>query len=60
MHHQLTFMCDDIGATIEELRARDVDVDGEPEDEGWGITTTIRLPGGVDVMLSEPRHRRAI
>ncbi len=60
VRHQLSLMCDDIGATIAELRAKGVDVRGEPEDEGWGITSTIVLPGGLDVMLYEPRHPTAI
>jgi hypothetical protein len=58
--HQITFMCDEIEGTIRELRARGLEVDGEPRDEGWGITTTLRLPGGVEVMLYEPRHPTAI
>lgn len=60
VRHQLTFMCDDIRATIEDLSAKGIDVRGEPEDEGWGITVTLSLPGGVDVMLYEPRHPTAI
>jgi hypothetical protein len=60
VRHQLTLMCDDINATIEELRGKGVIVRGEPEDEGWGITTTLELPGGLDVMLYQPRHRTAI
>lgn len=60
VRHQLTFMCDDIAETIEELRAKGLEVRGEPEDEGFGITTTLVLPGGVEVMLYEPRHRTAI
>jgi catechol 2,3-dioxygenase-like lactoylglutathione lyase family enzyme len=58
--HQLTLMCDDIATTVEDLRGRGVDIRGEPEDEGWGITTTIVLPGDVDIMLYEPRHPTAI
>lgn len=58
--HQITFMCDDIHATIRELRAKGVDVKGEPEDEGFGITVTLGLPGGVEVLLYEPRHAMAI
>jgi hypothetical protein len=58
--HQLTLMCDDIAATVDELRAKGVDVRGEPLDEGWGITTTLVLPGDVEVMLYEPRHPTAI
>lgn len=60
VRHQLTLMCDDIATTVEELRGKGVDVRGEPEDEGWGITTTLALPGGVDIMLYEPRHPTAI
>lgn len=58
--HQITFMCDDIEATIRDLRAKGIDVRGEPEDEGFGITVMLHLPGGVEVMLYEPRHRVAI
>jgi hypothetical protein len=56
IRHQLTFMCDNIGKTIAELRAKGVTVVGEPKDEGYGITTMLQLPGGCDVMLYEPRH----
>jgi predicted enzyme related to lactoylglutathione lyase len=58
--HQLTLMCDDIAATREELLGKGIEIRGEPEDEGWGITTTIVLPGGVEIMLYEPRHATAI
>jgi predicted enzyme related to lactoylglutathione lyase len=56
MRHQITFMCDDITRTIQDLRAKGVQISGEPEDEGWGITVMLGLPGGVQVMLYEPRH----
>ena len=58
--HQLSFMCDDITATIRELRAKGIDVKGEPVDEGYGITVMLGLPGDVEVMLYEPRHPVAI
>jgi hypothetical protein len=60
VRHQVTFMCDDIRTTIAELRAKGVQIDGEPEDEGYGITVLMTLPGGVKVMLYEPRHATAI
>jgi hypothetical protein len=60
VRHQLTFMCDDMQATIRELRAKGIEVKGEPEDEGFGITVMLALPGGVEVMLYEPRHPVAI
>jgi predicted enzyme related to lactoylglutathione lyase len=58
--HQLSFMCDDINATVAELRSKGIEIRGEPKDEGYGILTTIVLPGGVDVVLYEPRHVTAI
>ena len=58
--HQVTFMCDDIQKTTAELRAKGVRIEGEPKDEGYGITTMMTLPGGVNVMLYEPRHATAI
>ena len=60
VRHQLSFMCEDIQATSRDLRAKGIEVRGEPEDEGWGITVTLALPGGVQVMLYEPRHPLAI
>jgi hypothetical protein len=60
MRHQITFMCDDIARTVAELRSKGIAIDGEPEDEGWGITALMQLPGGVEVMLYEPRHPTAI
>ena len=59
-HHELTLLCDDVGATVAELRAKGIDVRGEPEDKGFGVGVTIVLPGGVEVLLYEPRHPTAI
>jgi hypothetical protein len=52
-------MCDDIRSTIRELRSKGIVVKGEPQDEGWGITVMLALPGEVEVMLYEPRHATA-
>ncbi len=60
VRHQLTLMCDDIVKTIGELRDKGIEARGDPADEGWGITTTLILPGDVEVMLYEPRHPTAI
>jgi hypothetical protein len=60
VRHQFTLMCDDIDATIAELKAKGVEVEGTPEDEGYGITVMLKLPGDVAVMLYEPRHATAI
>jgi hypothetical protein len=49
-------MCDDLDATVRDLRAKGVDVPGEPSSERWGRLTAIRLPGGGELGLYEPRH----
>ena len=54
--HSLSFMCDDINATVAELRAKGVTITGDPQDHGYGIVTHLELPGGVKVQLYEPRH----
>lgn len=60
VRHQFSLMCDNIEATVRELRAKGVEVKGDPTDEGYGITVMLNLPGGVEVMLYEPRHPVAI
>ena len=60
VRHELSLMCDDIEATIAELKAKGIQVEGQPKDEGYGITVMLKLPGGVEVMLYEPRHAMAI
>lgn len=56
---ELSFMCDDLDATIAELREKGIDVDTGTQDQGWGVTTTMHLPGGLDLLLYEPRHPTA-
>lgn len=54
--HELFLMCDDIEATVAELAAKGVEFAGEIEEQGWGRLATIRVPGGGDLGLYEPRH----
>jgi predicted enzyme related to lactoylglutathione lyase len=56
---QLYLMCDDVHATVADLRSRGVDIVGEPHEQGWGVVTTIRLPSGAEVGLYQPRHATA-
>jgi hypothetical protein len=55
--HQVCLMCDDLGRTMAELRARGIEFRGEPAEESFGITTTLLLPGGVEILLYESRHQ---
>ena len=58
--HQLSFMCDDLEATVAELEANGVEVRPERETARWGTQATVVLPGGLQVMLYQPRHATAI
>jgi catechol 2,3-dioxygenase-like lactoylglutathione lyase family enzyme len=58
--HELSLMCDDVRATVAELRAQGIEFRGEPEDMGFGTGLTMLLPGGVEVLLYEPQHQTAI
>jgi predicted enzyme related to lactoylglutathione lyase len=54
--HELYLMCDDVHATVAELEAKGVDVPRPISDEGFGLVTAIRLPGGGELGLYQPSH----
>jgi predicted enzyme related to lactoylglutathione lyase len=49
-------MCDDIAATLAELRARGAEVAREVSDQRWGLVAAIRLPDGTEFPIYQPRH----
>ena len=56
----ISLMCDDLETTMAELRAKGIEFSGEPQDQGYGISVTMLLPGGTELQLYEPRHETAI
>ena len=60
VRHEISFMCDDIHATIADLRGKGMQIDGEPKDRRYGIIVTMTLRGDVKVALYEPHHATAI
>lgn len=54
----ISFYCDDLDATVRELRENGVEPSSEVEDRGWGLVTTIPAPGGIELMLYEPRYSK--
>ena len=54
--HELYLMCDEVHATVAELQGKGVDIARPISDEGFGLMTAIRLPGGGELGLYEPRH----
>jgi catechol 2,3-dioxygenase-like lactoylglutathione lyase family enzyme len=54
--HELYLMCDDIHATLAELRGKGVEVAREVSDQRWGLMAAIRLPDGSEFGIYQPRH----
>jgi catechol 2,3-dioxygenase-like lactoylglutathione lyase family enzyme len=57
--HELYLMCDDLRATIADLRAKGVQLDGEISEQRWGLLTTLPVPGAGTVGLYQPLHPTA-
>ena len=55
--HDISFMCDDIHATVKELRGRGVEFTREVRDDGFGWTTEFVAPGALRLMLYQPKYR---
>ena len=58
-HHELYLMCDDVDATVAELTAKGVEFTGPVENQGFGLLTHLRVPGGGEIGLYQPRHPTA-
>jgi catechol 2,3-dioxygenase-like lactoylglutathione lyase family enzyme len=54
--HELYLMCDDVHATVAELEAKGAQFARGISEAGFGLMTAIRLPGGGELGLYEPRH----
>ena len=54
--HELYLMCDDIHATLSQLRGKGADVARGVTDQGWGLLAAIRLPDGGELPIYQPRH----
>jgi predicted enzyme related to lactoylglutathione lyase len=54
--HELYLMCDDIQATLAELKGKGAEVAWDISDQGWGLLAAIRLPDGSEFPIYEPRH----
>ena len=54
--HELYLMCDDIEATVKELKAKGVEFTSDISNQGWGMLTSLKVPGGGELGLYQPRH----
>lgn len=54
----ISFYCDDIEATVRELKDRGVEFTGEVENRGYGLVTHFQVPGGFELQLYQPLYPR--
>lgn len=53
--HELYLMCDDIVATLKDLKSKKVKV-SEVSEQVWGKLATLALPGGGNIGIYQPKH----
>jgi hypothetical protein len=51
-------MCDDIERAVEELKAKGVEFVEPINDEGFGLTTSLKVPGAGRLGLYQPAYER--
>ena len=54
--HMLYLMCDDIEATVAQLKAKGVEFTKPIKNVGFGMLTALKLPDASELYLYEPRH----
>ncbi len=57
--HELYFMCEDLKSEMASLAKKNVSC-SEIQEAQWGSITKMRLPGGGEVHLYQPKHRLAL
>jgi len=57
--HELYFICEDLKAEMASLATKDVRC-SKVEEARWGLITKMRLPGGGEVGLYQPKHPIAL
>src|SRR5215211_9183063 len=57
--HSIAIMCDDIDATVEELRAKGAQFRGPVEQREYGRVIMMIVPGADDIQLYQPSHKLA-
>jgi hypothetical protein len=55
--HEFYLMCDDVEAFVTAMKERGIAC--EPvQNQGWGLLTQVKLPGGGKLGVYQPRHGR--
>jgi hypothetical protein len=55
--HEFYLMCDDVEAFMAAMKRHKI-VCAPVQDQGWGLITDVKLPGGGKLGVYQPRHAR--
>ena len=53
----ISFYCDNLVATVAELKNKGVEFKGEIEDHGYGFVTYFKVPGDFYLQLYQPKYK---
>ena len=53
---EVSLMCDDLAATMDELRGRGASFEGEVTEQPWGSTVELIVPGAGTITLYQPKY----
>jgi hypothetical protein len=56
--HSISFYCDDVHRTVAELKSRGVEFTCAIKDQGYGLVTRFKMPGGVEADLYQPHYEK--
>ena len=54
--HDISFYCDDVEKTVAELKQKGVEFTEPIQDQGYGLVTGFKVPGGFTVRLYQPKY----
>jgi catechol 2,3-dioxygenase-like lactoylglutathione lyase family enzyme len=52
----VSLMCDDLSATMDELRGRGASFEGDVTEQPWGSTVQLVVPGAGTITLYQPKY----
>lgn len=52
----VSLMCDDLHATMDELRGRGAEFEGDVVEQSWGLAVQLKVPGAGSITLYQPRY----
>jgi catechol 2,3-dioxygenase-like lactoylglutathione lyase family enzyme len=58
-HHSVSLVCDDLDATIADLKGKGAEFSGDVEDYGFGACINLKVPAADDILLYQPGHPTA-